>query len=212
MVRQPFVGPLGKGTWISWSKYFSEHYIEFRIGKALMLLAFKSFLHCNGCNIHTRNKFGCNAALWCAQGKGSIESLKWLSAKKCDLTKINNNGHGVVHKAAQRGWRLGCEWFCTTIMEKSCKNSLLLVGPDTEGYCPSDLAGMEGHEDFGRWLAQIEMKLVETQYSVDKSEMVKWLTDPIGNIGTYSRLSEIEQYTWEKHGGLRRMRSKIGKF
>lgn len=91
------------------------------------------FLCRKGCNIRAVNSFGCNAALWCAQGKGSIETFEWLWTNQCPLTTINNNGHGVVHKTAQRGWREGCEWFCAKIVEQAGNNSLSLVGPDTEG-------------------------------------------------------------------------------
>lgn len=80
------------------------------------------------------NSFGCNAALWCAQGKAEVEVLEWLATKECSIVLVNNNGHGVVHKAAQRGWKRGCKW----VIENRFKlqplyQSLKLVGPDTEG-------------------------------------------------------------------------------
>jgi hypothetical protein len=96
---------------------------------------------------------------------------------------LNHNGHGVLHKAAQRGQGEVCQWFWTNIVwPKVCmattapaEPSLLssssiatawqLIGPDQEGYCPSDLAGMEGHDEVVQWLVQQEIKLVE--YTVE---------------------------------------------
>ena len=98
--------------------------------------------------------------LWCAQGKGEINSLQWLVKNECNLTLVNNNRHGVLHKAAQRGWKLGCEWFFDNVItELNVEISIKLIGPDTEGYCPSDLAGMEGNEELAKWLANAEMSL-----------------------------------------------------
>lgn len=73
------------------------------------------------------------------------------------------------------------------------------------GYCPSDLAGMEGHEELGRWLAILEMNLVQKLSTLVKLPM--WLTEPINNLGISTRVSGKDQFTWERYGGLRRMRS-----
>ena len=176
-------------------------------------LEIMELLFTKGCNIHTTNSFGCNAVLWCAQGKGEVCALQWLKTKNCNLTLLNSNGHGVLHKAAQRNWRLGCEWFFeNVILSLNPEASINLVGPDTEGYCPSDLAGMEGYEDLGRWLARAEMNIVlELQYlsPYDKEKLPNWLTAKGGSdLGISTRMSERDQFTWERYGGIRRMRSK----
>lgn len=169
-----------------------------------------SFLFTRGCNIHATNSFGCNAVLWCAQGRGEINALQWLGTNECNLTLVNNNGHGVLHKAAQRGWKLGCEWFFDNVMTSlSVETSIKLVGPDTEGYCPSDLAGMEGNEELARFLANAEMKIAlgfESISQQNKNILPEWLTS---DLGMSTRISEKDQYIWEQHGGIRRMRSKI---
>jgi hypothetical protein len=84
----------------------------------------------------------------------------------------------------------------------------------TKGYCPSDLAGMEGYEDFARWLTLVETELVLRIDDMDHgkddlSSFPKWLTDPIDHLGISTRVSGKEQFTWERYGGLRRMRSKL---
>eukprot|EP00980_Cylindrotheca_fusiformis_P026364 scaffold15973_cov120-Cylindrotheca_fusiformis.AAC.5 len=176
-------------------------------------LKIMDFLHSQGCNIHTVNKFGCNAVLWCAQGKGNATTLQWLATKGCSFALMNKNGHGVIHKAAQRGWKVGCIWYLENVIGSQTVNlALRQVGPDIEGYCPSDLAGMEGYESLARWLVNAELKLVERLCDVDSVPILKfpsWLTDPIGHLEISTRVSEEEHCTWERYGGLRRMRSKL---
>jgi hypothetical protein len=79
-----------------------------------------------------------------------------------------------------------------------------------KGYCPSDLAGMEGYEAFARWLALAETELVlRIDDTDDFSSFPKWLIDPIDHLEISTRVSGEEQFTWERYGGLRRMRSKL---
>jgi hypothetical protein len=158
--------------------------------------------------MHCTNSFGCNAVLWCAQGKGDVSTMQWLQARKCDITMVNYNGHGVAHKAAQRGQREMCRWFFENWVVSSCSGTTLkLVGPDTEGYCPSDLAGMEGYEDLARWLALKEMDLIRNLKLSSSTTITTWLYD--NKSGISMRISEKEKYTWERYGGIRRMRSKL---
>ena len=135
------------------------------------------FLSDSGADVHTVNQFGCNAVLWAAQGKGDTTSMDWLQAKGCEMTKVNNNGHGVLHKAAQRGQHRVCSWFFQTWIKDidDCTTALKLVGPDAEGYCPSDLAGMERHEDLARCLAVMEMDLIKNHLSMDYFDLPTWL-------------------------------------
>lgn len=151
----------------------------------------------------------------------------------------NHNGHGVMHKAAQRGWEVGCRWFVDKILlgikshpmsTDKATTALRLVGPDTEGeffgfrhvmsfniiskcffllckgYCPSDLAGMEGNEELARFLVGVELDTIERVVVVIRNlSLPEWL-DGL-KIGT--RVSEKEQFIWEPHGGIRRMRWKL---
>jgi ankyrin repeat protein len=174
-------------------------------------LSIMKFLHEKGCNIHSKNSFGCNAVLWCAQGKGDVSAMEWLRSNNCRLVLVNHNGHGVLHKAGQRGQPEVCEWFVTNIISGAGReDAVKLVGPDTEGYCPSDLAGMEGHEELAKWIARVETELIRRLFpdGVSSSTTIPdWLSDEIANVSM--RMSEKEQYTWEKYAGLRRMRSAL---
>lgn len=181
------------------------------------------FLFSQGCNIHKKNSFGCNAVLWCAQGSGSLEAIQFLQSIKGDFTTINSNGHGVAHKAAQRGNSI----FFQTINEIiSSKTALHLFAPDSEGCCPSDLAGMEGHEDLAVSLSKTEISIalefhkminnstrqdnekrsVKTSSTDDCQDYPKWLKLGIKNIKEAQTLSlrQIES-VWESQGGARRM-------
>ncbi|KAL7557713.1 hypothetical protein ACA910_018507 [Epithemia clementina (nom. ined.)] len=108
-----------------------------------------------GVNVHSVNNYGCNAALWAAQGgtttttasnprqssrrhggtnntlnlgcnenksshdsvvnadeeQRTILTLRWLDSVGCDLFHINHNGHGILHKAAQRNRMQVAQWF-----------------------------------------------------------------------------------------------------
>lgn len=70
-------------------------------------------LHQRGCRVDTCNQFGCNAVLWAAQGPGGGDPtlIEWLESVGCPSHLVNHSGHGVLHKAAQRGSRDLCEWF-----------------------------------------------------------------------------------------------------
>jgi hypothetical protein len=141
--------------------------------------------------------------------------MQWLQEKHCNLSLVNHNGHGVLHKAAQRGQQDVCRWFFKNfVTSSSAKTALKLVGPDPEDYCPSDLAGMEGYEDLARFLALSEMDLIRSlklNPSLDYSDSLMtspgWLHD--SRSGISMRICEKDQYTWERHGGIRRMRSKL---
>mmetsp|Transcript_1561 Transcript_1561/g.2528 ORF Transcript_1561/g.2528 Transcript_1561/m.2528 type:complete len:627 (+) Transcript_1561:56-1936(+) len=120
------------------------------------------YLHEKGCNVHITNIFGCNAVQWAAQGEVDVEGMSFLSSVNCDFFLINSNGHGVVHKAAQRGNTLLCEWLFSE--GKKFPFEVDHVGPDTEQLCPSDLAGIEGYVDLASWLATKEKALAQTAF------------------------------------------------
>lgn len=144
--------------------------------------------------------------------------MKWLQDMGCDMVLVNNNRHGVVHKAAQRGQHEVCVWFFEEYVFKlAFKAALKLVGPDSEGYCPSDLAGMEGYEKLAKWLASNEMALIERLRlfkavgepgkGLTKCSKTSWLYETESQSRLH--LSERDHYVWEKYGGIRRMRSKL---
>jgi ankyrin repeat protein len=118
------------------------------------------FLQAKGCETNWLNWYGCNASLWAAQGLGSPELLQWLEAVGSCCFVVNSNGHGVLHKAAQRGKFELCEWFVLKLELNLAVDRNLLIGPDSEGCMPSDLAGMEKHYELARFLCQAEHRLV----------------------------------------------------
>ena len=192
-------------------------------------------LYRHGCDIHVLNSYGCSPVLWCSQGTNGngLEALKWLRDRGCNTTLVNHNGHGVLHKAAQRGQRDVAEWLIreecgdslvTTVVPTAGihktdssslgsststtqrKNVLLaLVGPDIEGYCPSDLAGMEGHNDFAEYLATIEFRVCQNLNCIPAYEI------PAGycNASFKSSSNASSSYLWEQYGGLRRMKAAV---
>lgn len=172
------------------------------------------YLHQQGCVVDGVNSFGCSPVLWCSQGSNGdgLAALQWLQAHGCDMRRVNHNGHGVLHKTAQRGQQDAGIWFVEVCIgdtkfanSKEVEEVMALVGPDKEGYCPSDLAGMEGHDDFAKFLARMEMELCRSVQRVPSFDL------PEG-YGEYALATNItgwinQVYTWEKYGGLRRMRS-----
>jgi hypothetical protein len=138
--------------------------------------------------------------------------MEWLRSSGCNITLVNHNGHGALHKAAQRGQREICEWFFASVIDGLSDTSaaMQLVGPDTEGYCPSDLAGV-AHESLAEWIATREMNLVRERQPDELAEnerksIPEWLTAPLNNTISM-RISDKELYIWEQYGGVRRMRS-----
>jgi hypothetical protein len=129
---------------------------------------------------------------------------------------INTSGHGILHKAAQRGRQDVCSWFFGTLRNQLSDNTeevqqqeghhhpFHLVGPDTDGCCPSDLAGVEGHEELAKWLATNEMQLVQ-ECDKHSKEVPKWLVSPTENRQVISSAEKITEFTWEPWSGVRRM-------
>jgi hypothetical protein len=167
-------------------------------------------LHQEGCVLDGVNSFGCSPVLWCSQGSNGdgLAALKWLQVCGCFMYRVNHNGHSVLHKAAQRGQFTVGEWFVQDCIGdvnaasvKGIEDILTLVGPDVEGYCPSDLAGMEGHVGFAKFLAKVEMEICCKVQQVPSYEVPAWTTS--------CTECDKNEYIWEKYGGLRRMMSCI---
>jgi ankyrin repeat protein len=180
------------------------------------------FLQQAGSCVKRRNVYGCNAALWCAQGEGDATTMEWLLSVGCPVAVVNTNYHGVLHKASQRGRRDICEWFCRKVMQldleylqpdeveatharNNHQMNLQLVGPDSDKCTPSDLAGMEGHEELAAWIAAQEMKSVQIAMMQETSfEPPKWLVEAPEGVAMLTGSSELVFEPW---AGVRRMRS-----
>ncbi|GAX14156.1 hypothetical protein FisN_8Hh005 [Fistulifera solaris] len=100
------------------------------------------------------NSYGCNAALWAAQGAAGVGMFRLLQDLKCPLNVVNYAQHGVLHKAAQRGNRDVCVWFVNFVMFH--ESEWRLIGPDEDGCLPSDIAGMQGFEELAIYLMDQE--------------------------------------------------------
>ena len=118
------------------------------------------FLHEKGANVKSTNSFGCNAVLWSAQSTQSgcgVDAIQYLQNIGCEVGLMNSNGHGILHKAGQRGKKDVCEWVFQKVKDGKeriissdilCNSKghlvdvLRLISPDAENCCPSDLAGM----------------------------------------------------------------------
>ena len=173
------------------------------------------YLQSRGCDVNAINSFGCNATLWSAQGEGGLETMKWLcDGVGCDFMRINENGHSILHKAAQRGKQKVVEWVLGRTEGKS-HEAIKLIGPDLEQHCPSDLAGMEGHVELAEWLSEKEKDVAVQRYdqianedSNDTIELPKWLTEGLEKVQGMSKLiigSKMQMNAWEAGGGIRRM-------
>jgi len=167
-----------------------------------------TYLHSRGCNVHTINSFGCNATLWAAQGEGELEAMKWLCDDiGCDFTRINENGHSILHKSAQRGKRAVIQWVLERMKGQTHK-AFELIGPDLERHCPSDLAGMEGHAELAEWLSDEEKDLAAQWYKNVASELPEWIAEGLQQVDVMSKLivgSKTQMNAWEAGGGTRRI-------
>lgn len=159
------------------------------------------YLKEKGCCVHSKNSFGCNAVLWCAQGCGNLESMKFLSAiDGMDMTLVNTNGHGSLHKAAQRGQDDVVKWLVHH-ENNLRKFQFSWIGPDSDDCCPSDLAGMEGYYNLAEELVAIEKKLLETLYQQKKPCILDWWKK------NQKRKCKFSSHVWEPGGGVRRFYS-----
>mmetsp|Transcript_25266 Transcript_25266/g.37307 ORF Transcript_25266/g.37307 Transcript_25266/m.37307 type:complete len:350 (-) Transcript_25266:13-1062(-) len=168
------------------------------------------YLENKGCCVHSKNSFGCNAVLWCAQGSSqgcsNLEAIKFLSQiDGMDMTLVNANGHGSLHKAAQRGQDDVVKWLVHD------ENNLRMfqfswIGPDSDDCCPSDLAGMEGYHDLALYLVGIEKKLIETFYQQMKPCVLEWLKK------NQNKKCKFSSNVWEPGGGVRRFYSVLDKY
>ena len=163
------------------------------------------FLHDQGCDTNTTNTFGCNAVLWCAQGTGdTLRALQWLDRIGCNVFQVNTNGHGALHKAAQRGHTATIEWLVPKIL--STDPNLLsfgLFGPDQDDCCPSDLAGTEGHDHLAKTLVIHEASMCQHLLSVwidNGRPLPSWLNRRQSVV-----CSSTNTIVWEPFAGIHRL-------
>jgi ankyrin repeat protein len=183
------------------------------------------FLHQNGANVKKENSFGCTAVLWCAQGEGNIEMMEWMQSIGLSLVTTNSNGHGALHKSAQRKRRDLCEWLCNSVYDRLNDAKIDIfdnIGPDTEGCCPSDLAGMAGDDELALFIAKQETRLVRrwsTKMLLAQSNhmtlegnrqdhllhcsLPKWLKQEDSVVKHIANENELN--VWESWGGVHRM-------
>lgn len=132
------------------------------------------------CAFGAVNTFGCNAAMWCVQGRAAgLDACEYVKSLGVSFRLLNANGHSAAHKAAQRGrrdvcaWLLGWEWPegretpaprrvdpapgpGSEIARRDPLARALVdaahLGPDDEGFRPSDLARLAGDLDLRDFL------------------------------------------------------------
>jgi hypothetical protein len=98
--------------------------------------------------------------------------MRFLHAAGADFCALNGNGHGALHKAAQRGKSAVCEWLLghCGVEEGSCGGGggggegegegdsaaptleSCHSQPDGEGFRPSALARLEEYTELAAWL------------------------------------------------------------
>ncbi|GKY95350.1 hypothetical protein MPSEU_000496800 [Mayamaea pseudoterrestris] len=158
------------------------------------------YLHERKCNVSSVNSFGCNAALWAAQGShGSPDIMRWLDSVGCSCLVLNDNHHGLLHKAAQRGKRELCHWFFGDMLVglNAALLTLEMIRPDKEGCMPSDLAGMEGHESLAEYLASQERAITKWLLSSKSLALPSWLVQMSPSVACH---------IWEPFAGVDRLR------
>ena len=166
-----------------------------------------AYLMTRNCNIGKVNRYSCNAVLWAAQSKiESLECIQWLDTVGCDVTIINSNGHGILHKAAQRGRKNICQW----ILGKANMDLMKQISPDIGSHCPSDLAGIEGYVDLAVWLSQRECQIAEEFFRsrYHTGERPQWLCLGLSEAKSLVHTVGINSI-WEPRGGIRRMSAHI---
>ena len=155
--------PTADGTtsvcWAAWQNH--PHVVEWLLQQQQKTTEGVSILK-------TINVYGCNPALWAAQGNATTALMQFMESNGCQMGQINSNGHSVLHKAAQRGNSEVAKWFISKYVQNELnqddgsKDAIEFIAPDGEGCLPSDLAGQESHLSLARWLARKEAELVHS--------------------------------------------------
>eukprot|EP00945_MAST-04E_sp_MAST-4E-sp1_P003437 g3437.t1 len=123
-----------------------------------------SYLVEQGCNPHLLNSYGCNAMLWAGQGPfAEMEMFRFLEDLNVDFNAFNDNGQGVLHKAAQRGKLKVCQWLVNSrkigggeddpgfeLLKKHFQRT------KTEKSTPTELAEYAGNAELKVWLSDLQ--------------------------------------------------------
>ncbi len=109
-----------------------------------------TFLLDAGADVHALNSYGCNAAMWACQGGAPLALCRALRARGADFGRINANGQGCVHKAAQRGRADVCAWLLGP--EVGLRGAEHVAPSRHERSSPARLAELAGHAELARWL------------------------------------------------------------
>ncbi len=185
------------------------------------------YLYSKGANTEAINMFGCNAVLWSAQSTvSSLDAIQWLKSIGSNMYLVNSNGHGILHKSAQRGKDDVCRWVFETLYnqqytcsstkeqdteEECCTTSVDLlkqIGPDAEGCCPSDLAGMGGFESLARWLVTKEQHIGMSAFISNPSTFPLWLKIGLENSIHKSNTFGLDDI-FEKNAGVKKICANI---
>jgi hypothetical protein len=141
--------------------------------------------------------------------------MTWLLESGLEYNLINTNGHSAFHKAAQRGNAAAVQWLANKFLSGRtfCQ---VFIGPDIEGNCPSDLCGMEGHENLAAWISGKEcdciIQMTEHSTSVEdllenhSSNIPAWLVQDLLKI-VPRKPNDINSFctSWGSGCGVRRM-------
>eukprot|EP00163_Fabomonas_tropica_P001695 TRINITY_DN1124_c3_g1_i1.p1 TRINITY_DN1124_c3_g1~~TRINITY_DN1124_c3_g1_i1.p1 ORF type:complete len:909 (-),score=176.38 TRINITY_DN1124_c3_g1_i1:243-2969(-) len=118
----------------------------------------------HGANPLHVNSYGCNAAMWAAQGPHTdVDTFIYLQGLGVHFDGINHNGQGCLHKAAQRGKEDVCRWL---LEEAGIRDPRHFAANADELSTPSRLALYAGHTRLSEWLAQRERQVHESSTPV----------------------------------------------
>jgi len=107
-------------------------------------------------NAHVCNSYGCTAGMWACQGpNASVELMQMLQEFQIDMTSLNDNGQGCLHKAAQRGNEDVCKW----LVENVTLGKEHFMPNHAERSPPSQLAYFSGNTELANWLSKLENEL-----------------------------------------------------
>lgn len=108
------------------------------------------------CDVRRKNAYGCDAALWCAQGSGGVATCEALERLGVDFQGRNENGHTALHKAAQRGKADVVRWLLEKWEREGAVDPERHFGEDVDGLTPAQLASTEGHAALAEELRERE--------------------------------------------------------
>ena len=138
--------------------------------------------------------------------------MSWLLESGADFSLINSNGHGALHKAAQRGCSATIKWLLNTFLQDQDRDAALMIQPDVEGHCPSDLCGMEGHESLAKWIAKQECGYFIAQtfghaQQLDTGSLPDWIQKDLDKAKSGHLTTQISDMSkqWGAGWGVRRI-------